>query len=174
MPGWDVRILAEDGRPVASGGREEICLRARSNPRYPLGYRNGPEPPSRPSAGARGRLSSSGRAATVPGVNRRIAIPLVAAGTFVAGFGVAELTGVRAIGGLVLLAGGAWCARAVLPIAGPRGTVALLAIAVALLIASHPLGEAIGAWPAVGVSAALVACAAAALLGRRAAIDPCR
>ncbi len=60
MPGWDVRILAEDGRPVASGGREEICLRARSNPRYPLGYRNGPEPPSRPSAGARGRLSSSG------------------------------------------------------------------------------------------------------------------
>ena len=38
MPGWDVRILDEDERPVARGERGEICLRARSNPHYPLGY----------------------------------------------------------------------------------------------------------------------------------------
>jgi acetyl-CoA synthetase len=38
MPGWDVQLLDEDERPVARGERGEICLRARSNPHYPLGY----------------------------------------------------------------------------------------------------------------------------------------
>ena len=38
MPGWDVQILDEDEQPVAQGERGEICLRARSNPHYPLGY----------------------------------------------------------------------------------------------------------------------------------------
>ena len=38
MPGWDVAILDEDERPVEQGERGEICLRARSNPHYPLGY----------------------------------------------------------------------------------------------------------------------------------------
>jgi len=38
MPGWDVVILDEDEQPVAQGERGEICLRARSNPHYPLGY----------------------------------------------------------------------------------------------------------------------------------------
>ncbi|CAN5578788.1 AMP-binding protein [soil metagenome] len=43
MPGWDVQILDEDERPVAQGERGEICLRARSNPHYPLGYWNAPQ-----------------------------------------------------------------------------------------------------------------------------------
>jgi acetyl-CoA synthetase len=43
MPGWDVRILDEDENPVARGERGEICLRARSNPHYPLGYWRQPE-----------------------------------------------------------------------------------------------------------------------------------
>jgi acetyl-CoA synthetase len=43
MPGWDVQILDEDERPVARGERGEICLRARSNPHYPLGYWNNEE-----------------------------------------------------------------------------------------------------------------------------------
>ena len=43
MPGWDVAILDEDERVVASGERGEICLRARSNPHYPLGYWRMPE-----------------------------------------------------------------------------------------------------------------------------------
>ena len=38
MPGWDVAILDEDEQPVPLGERGEICLRARSNPHYPLGY----------------------------------------------------------------------------------------------------------------------------------------
>jgi acetyl-CoA synthetase len=42
MPGWDVEILDEDERPVATGERGEICLRARTNPHYPLGYWNRP------------------------------------------------------------------------------------------------------------------------------------
>jgi acetyl-CoA synthetase len=40
MPGWDVQILDEDESPVGVGERGEICLRARSNPHYPLGYWN--------------------------------------------------------------------------------------------------------------------------------------
>jgi acetyl-CoA synthetase len=42
MPGWEVAILDEDERPVPSGDRGEICLKARSNPHYPLGYWNRP------------------------------------------------------------------------------------------------------------------------------------
>jgi acetyl-CoA synthetase len=42
VPGWDVQILDEDERPVGPGERGEICLRARSNPHYPLGYWNRP------------------------------------------------------------------------------------------------------------------------------------
>jgi acetyl-CoA synthetase len=43
MPGWEVAILDEDGQPVPPGERGEICLRARSNPHYPLGYWRRPE-----------------------------------------------------------------------------------------------------------------------------------
>ncbi len=43
MPGWDVQILDEDENPVPQGERGEICLRARSNPHYPLGYWNNEE-----------------------------------------------------------------------------------------------------------------------------------
>jgi acetyl-CoA synthetase len=43
MPGWDVAIVDEDERPLPAGERGEICLRARSNPHYPLGYWNRPE-----------------------------------------------------------------------------------------------------------------------------------
>jgi hypothetical protein len=108
------------------------------------------------------------RAARLPcrTVNPRTAVPIVAAATFLAGFGVAELTGVRAIGGLVLIAGGVWCARESLSIAGPLATAGLIAIALALFVVSHPLGHAIGAWPAVVISAALTAGVAVALIGR--------
>ncbi|MGZ4350644.1 MAG: acyl-CoA synthetase, partial [Solirubrobacteraceae bacterium] len=43
VPGWDVQILDEDERPVGPGEKGEICLRARSNPHYPLGYWNRPQ-----------------------------------------------------------------------------------------------------------------------------------
>src|SRR3954454_7252347 len=104
-------------------------------------------------------------------MNRPTAIPVVAAATFIAGFGAAELTGVRAIGGLVLIAGGAWCARRALQIAGPWAAGALVVFALALFVVSHPLGHVIGAWPAVALSAAAVALAAAALVGRRRSVS---
>jgi acetyl-CoA synthetase len=43
LPGWQVEILDEDEQPVERGVRGEICLRARSNPHYPLGYWNNEE-----------------------------------------------------------------------------------------------------------------------------------
>ncbi|HEY2438251.1 MAG TPA: AMP-binding protein, partial [Solirubrobacteraceae bacterium] len=43
MPGWDVAILDPEESPVPRGERGEICLRARSNPHYPLGYWRQPE-----------------------------------------------------------------------------------------------------------------------------------
>ena len=61
MPGWEVAILDEDERPVAAGERGEICLKARSNPHYPLGYWN------RPAGGHRGGV----RRRLVPHQGRR-------------------------------------------------------------------------------------------------------
>jgi acetyl-CoA synthetase len=43
VPGWDVAILDEDEQPLPPGERGEICLRARTNPHYPLGYWNRPQ-----------------------------------------------------------------------------------------------------------------------------------
>jgi len=57
MPGWDVQLLDEDERPVAQGERGEICLRARSNPHYPLGYWS---PPSDPGANAAAAVEDFG------------------------------------------------------------------------------------------------------------------
>jgi len=106
------------------------------------------------------------------GVAPRVALPLAAAVTFVAGFGVAELTGVRALGGAVLLAGGVWCARLAYRLAGAGATAVLIVFALALFVGSHPLGHVIGAWPAVIVSAAVVAAASAAVGGARHAGSP--
>jgi acetyl-CoA synthetase len=38
LPGWAVELLDENEQPVAQGETGEICLRARTNPHYPLGY----------------------------------------------------------------------------------------------------------------------------------------
>jgi acetyl-CoA synthetase len=44
LPGWEMSLLATDtGEPVPPGDVGEICLKARSNPHYPLGYWNRPE-----------------------------------------------------------------------------------------------------------------------------------
>jgi acetyl-CoA synthetase len=43
LPGWEVALLDEDEQPVPQGQTGEICLKARSNPHYPLGYWNRPE-----------------------------------------------------------------------------------------------------------------------------------
>ncbi len=81
----------------------------------------------------------------------------VAALGFVAGFAVADATGSRPLGGIVLVLAGIWCARVWLRRDGPRTAAGLTGVAFVAFVASHVLGLAIGAWPAVVVSAAVVA-----------------
>jgi acetyl-CoA synthetase len=44
LPGWEIALLdTASGEPVPTGELGEICLKARTNPHYPLGYWNRPE-----------------------------------------------------------------------------------------------------------------------------------
>jgi hypothetical protein len=76
-------------------------------------------------------------------------IAAVTALTLVLGFAVASLTGDRALGGVVLVLGGALCAWWMWAAAGAPRTVVTLVAVVALFAVSHPLGLVIGAWPSV-------------------------
>lgn len=84
----------------------------------------------------------------------------VAAGSLVLGFAVAEATGIRPLGGLVLLVGAGWCALRWRERAGAPVAVALLAIYLAAFVASHLIADALGTWGSVALVAALVALAA--------------
>ncbi|MCW2999892.1 MAG: hypothetical protein JWN65_3441 [Solirubrobacterales bacterium] len=81
----------------------------------------------------------------------------VAAGSLVAGFAVAQATGVRPLGGIVLLAGAGWCARRWLPDVGAARTAALLGVYLLAFIASHVIADPVGTWPAVAIVAGVVA-----------------
>ena len=85
----------------------------------------------------------------------RARIAVTAALTLVLGFAVASVTGNRALGGVVLVVGGALCAWWMAATAGWARTAITLGGVVALFVVSHPLGLVIGAWPAVLVVAAL-------------------
>jgi hypothetical protein len=73
----------------------------------------------------------------------------VAAGSLILGYAVASASGLRALGGVVLLAGGAWCTRAWLRRCGAREALVLSGAGVAAFAFSHVLALAIGAWPSV-------------------------
>ena len=92
----------------------------------------------------------------------------VAAGSLVLGFAVAQLSGVRFLGGVVLLAAGVWCARQWFLLAGKRVMWVLGLTYFAVFVLSHPLGRMIGTWPAV-LTVAAVAGFASYLLTRPAA-----
>ena len=47
---------------------------------------------------------------------RRVVVACVVGLTLIVGFAVASLTGVRWLGGVVLLVGGLWCAWRLLPV----------------------------------------------------------
>jgi hypothetical protein len=82
--------------------------------------------------------------------------PIAAAG-LIAGFGVADATGSRPLGGVVLAGFGLTCVAVWLRRDG-RATAAWLAGAGLVAFAgSHVLGRAIGAWPAVLVVSAATA-----------------
>lgn len=88
---------------------------------------------------------------------RQVPTAPVAAGSLIAGYAVAAGTGSRPLGGLVLLAGGGWCVAAAARRRG-RGTAAGLgAVGFTAFVLSHPLGRAIGPWPAVLTVSAVTA-----------------
>lgn len=91
----------------------------------------------------------------------------VAALSLVAGFAVAELTGVRAIGGVALVLGLAWCGLAWRERRlGTGPIVGLVVLYLALFALSHVLGHAIGAWPSVAVVAVAMGAATLAVADR--------
>lgn len=84
----------------------------------------------------------------------------IAAAALLLGFAVAELTGVRALGGAVLFVGGLACGLRWRLLLGLPRALALVAVFLAGFALAHPLGHAIGSWPAVIFVAAIVAAVA--------------
>lgn len=87
----------------------------------------------------------------------------VAAGSLLAGFGVAQATGVRALGGIVLVAGAGWCATRWRSRVGTGRTVALLLVYLVAFIGAHVIADPVGAWPAVLIVASITGLAVWAL-----------
>jgi hypothetical protein len=73
----------------------------------------------------------------------------IAVGALVLGFAVADLSGSRPLGGVVLFLGGLACGLRWRVLLGLRRAVALVVVFLAGFALAHPLGHAIGAWPAV-------------------------
>ena len=99
-----------------------------------------------------------------------------ASGSLLLGFAVAEATGVRALGGIVLVAGCAWCAVRWLRAAGPARTALLVAVYLGAFVLSHVVADVLGAWPSVLLAAAVTGLAAYALADRAAGggVSPAR
>jgi hypothetical protein len=85
---------------------------------------------------------------------RRLPTAPVAAGTLIVGYAVAVASGSRPLGGVVLLIGGSWCARAWSTRHDPRTALTLTTVGLLAFIASHVLAPQVGAWPAVLLVAA--------------------
>lgn len=85
--------------------------------------------------------------------------PIAAAG-LIGGFAVAAATSNRALGGVVLVLGGAVCAVEWYQRRRPVTAASLLATYVVAFGVSHPLAKLIGAWPSVLVVSAVTAGAA--------------
>jgi len=81
----------------------------------------------------------------------------VAAGSLALGFAVAQATGVRPLGGIVLAAGCGWCALRWRERAGMGRAAGLVGLYLAAFAGSHVLAHSIGAWPSVAVVSAVVA-----------------
>jgi hypothetical protein len=105
----------------------------------------------------------------VPSLLTSRAVPssLVAGASLLLGFLVAQATGVRVLGGLVLLAGAAWCWVLWRERARTAVAVGLEVAFLAAFVVSHLLARVIGGWPAVLVVAATVALLAYALADSR-------
>jgi hypothetical protein len=80
----------------------------------------------------------------------------IAAGALLLGFAAAEATGVRAIGGVLLALGAVLCGLRWRVLVGLPRALALVGVFLAGFALAHPLGDAIGSWPAVVLVAAVV------------------
>ncbi|WP_026313625.1 hypothetical protein [Actinomadura flavalba] len=98
----------------------------------------------------------------------KIPTAAVAASGLVGGYTAARVTRRRELGGVVLAAAGAWCAREWARAAGPATAAGLLTVYVAGFGGSHPLAKKIGSWPAVLTVTAVSAAASYAVADRRA------
>ncbi|WP_426595085.1 hypothetical protein ACPPVS_05805 [Cellulomonas sp. McL0617] len=78
----------------------------------------------------------------------RVPTAVLAGLTLVVGFAVAQATGVRALGGVVLLAGVAWCVVRSRSAGWWRLSAVVLA-GLVCFVASHLLAPVVGAWPSV-------------------------
>jgi hypothetical protein len=87
----------------------------------------------------------------------RLATAPIAAAALILGYGVAVLSGSRALGGVVLVCVWAVCAAIWLRRDGGGAAARLTGIGLIAFALSHIFGLLIGAWPAVVVSAAAVA-----------------
>jgi hypothetical protein len=86
---------------------------------------------------------------------RRLPTAPVASATLIIGYAVAVASGSRPLGGVVLLIGGGWCARAWSTRHDPRTALTLTTVGLIAFIASHILATQIGAWPSVLLVSAL-------------------
>ena len=93
----------------------------------------------------------------------------VASGSLLLGFAVAQATGIRPLGGIVLIAGCAWCALRWLHAAGAARTGLLVVVYAGSFVLSHVVADALGAWPSVLLAAAVTGTAAYVLADRRGA-----
>ena len=85
----------------------------------------------------------------------------VASGSLIVGFGVAQATGVRPLGGIVLALGAGWCALRWRRSVGTARAVALVGVYLAAFVASHLIADTVGTWGAVFLVSALVGIAVA-------------
>lgn len=97
----------------------------------------------------------------------RLPTAVIAAVTLVVGFAVAQGTGARWLGGVVLAAGLLWCAARSVRRVGLVRTVGAGAVTLAAFVGSHVAADVLGPWPSV-LLAALVAGAGVWLLVDRA------
>ena len=102
----------------------------------------------------------------------RLFTSLLAGMTLAVGFGVAQITGNRPVGGIVLVIGAAICGYRWWQSAGRLPTFASELVFFAAFVASHPLAKQIGAWPAVAVAGAVTVVVSFALTGPRARQSP--
>jgi hypothetical protein len=100
---------------------------------------------------------ADGRPAGSPAAQgRRLVVALVVAGSLALGFAVAQATGIRWLGAVVLVVGGGWAALQLFRAVGPVRTTIVGAAYVIAFAISHPLGHVIGSWASVAVVSVLV------------------